>query len=254
MYPITFKRDVSEDYFLLGIEAKHLTNFQPGQYAILQTTELSERIPLSILRVENDRVEFLVQKRGKSTLELYHSTEIFYVAGPLGKPFPLGVYGKVYMYGIDWGPASLYSVAKALKSLDNKVYLFVSGKYPPLEIVEDAFDKVSLSFEMPKDADLVVVAGKASELKDFVESLKGYPCIALSTAPILCGVGLCLSCRVYSEGKERLSCTDGPWFEASSLDWQSLTLRENLYVEEESLALEEYLKELRRRALREATS
>jgi ferredoxin--NADP+ reductase len=58
MYPVLKKEPLSEDYFILSVRAEHLQRAQAGQFALLQHTELSELIPLSILEVDGMRLAF----------------------------------------------------------------------------------------------------------------------------------------------------------------------------------------------------
>jgi ferredoxin--NADP+ reductase len=114
----------------------------------LQHTELSEPIPLSILEVNGDEVSFLVKVVGRSTLELKEEAQqISYIAGPLGKPFPVKNYGKVACFGIGWGIAPLYNVAKFLKAEGNSLELYFlseDGFLPLRERLDALFDRVEV--------------------------------------------------------------------------------------------------------------
>jgi ferredoxin--NADP+ reductase len=56
------------------------------------------------------------------------------------------------------------------------------------------------------------------------------------------------------DGSVKLACSDGPWFDARKVDWENLISREDLFAEQERLALEEYQKLLRRKNLRKTSS
>jgi ferredoxin--NADP+ reductase len=50
--------------------------------------------------------------------------------------------------------------------------------------------------------------------------------------------------------EQKLACVDGPWFDGKAVSWDYLLARENLYEEEERIALEKFLKQLERERLR----
>jgi len=256
MYPIVGKQSLAkEDYVLIKVKAPHLKGAKAGQYAILQHTELSEPIPLSILSVEEETASFLVKVVGRTTLELKEeANSLFYVAGPLGTPFPVKTYGKVVFFTKGWGVSPALNVASFLKEKNNRLELIHLDDYGflPLEDrLRAVFDRISVLKEVQKvDADLIVSVGDNRLSKEVLQFNPKANHIAMVNTHILDGVGLCLVCRVMVDGGLKLACTDGPWFPADKVDWDNLISREDLFVEQEKIALEEYKKQLRRKALR----
>jgi len=259
MYPVLKKEPLSEDYFILSVRAEHLQRAQAGQFALLQHTELSEPIPLSILEVDGDKVSFLVKVVGRSTLELKEEAQqISYIAGPLGRPFPVKNYGKVACFGVGWGIAPLYNVAKFLKEEGNSLELYFlseDGFLPLRERLDALFDRVEVLREPKRvDADLIISAGGNRLSRDVLKLNPETLHIAMVNTHMLDAVGLCLVCRVLVDGAVKLACSDGPWFDAQKVDWENLISREDLFAEQERLALEEYQKLLRRKNLRKTSS
>jgi 2-polyprenylphenol hydroxylase and related flavodoxin oxidoreductases len=259
MYPVLRKESLSEDYFILSVRAEHLQRAQAGQFALLQHTELSEPIPLSILEVNGEEVSFLVKVVGRSTLELKEEAQqISYIAGPLGIPFPVKNYGKVACFGVGWGIAPLYNVAKFLKTEGNSLELYFlseDGFLPLRERLDAIFDRVEVIKEPKRvDADLIISAGGNRLSRDVLKLNPERPHIAMVNTHMLDAVGLCLVCRVLVDGAVKLACSDGPWFDAHKVDWENLISREDLFAEQERLALEEYQKILRRKNLRKTSS
>lgn len=253
MHRILEKERLSEDACLIRVYAPHVSGAQPGQFVMVQHTELSEPVPLSILDTFEDGFNCLVKAAGRSSLEILEEAEsLWYVAGPLGKPFPVRHYGDVAFYAHSWGIAPVLNVAKALKDAGNRVFL---------QVVSDEFylkDRAQVLFEEVRHlgelegfcADLVVSAGKNSLSWGLTELYRDIPVLSMVNVHMLDAVGLCLVCRVLVDGGQFLACTDGPWFDAHRVDWENLIGRESLYREQELSALEDYEKLLRRKCLK----
>lgn len=245
---------LSEEACLLKVEAPHVSKAQPGQFVMVQHEELSELVPLSILSTFEKGFTCLVKAVGRATLEIFHEARTFhYVAGPLGKPFPVRHYGNVAFYTYSWGVAPAINVAEALKAQGNKLYLVhLSEDFYLEDMAYRVFDSVSHSKEIQiVDADLVISVGSNQLSKELVALYPQKDIISMVNVHMLDAVGLCLVCRVLVDGKQRLACSDGPWFYAHSVNWENLLIREGAYAEQERIALEEYRKILRRKSLRE---
>ncbi len=254
MYKVLEKIRLSEDACLLKVQAPHISRAQAGQFVMLQLTEGSEPVPVSILETFEEGFTCFIKAVGRSTLELLEEGEgLFYVAGPLGKPFPVKNYGRVVFYTHSWGIAPAINVAKFLKKEGNSLYLCHTSEPLYLEaLAKEVFDSIEVLNDLKAcEADLVVSAGSNRLSKELLNLYPNTPVIAMVSVHMLDAVGLCLVCRVMVEGKYLLACSDGPWFEAHKVDWDNLIDREALYLEQEALALEEYKRKLRRRALKE---
>ncbi|MCX8164543.1 MAG: oxidoreductase [Aquificaceae bacterium] len=253
MYPILEKVKIAEDACLLRIRAEHVAKGEPGQFVMVQHTELSEPVPLSILEIHKDGFSCLVKAVGRSTLELVEEAkDLYYVAGPLGKPFPVKKYGVVAFYTFSWGIAPALNVARALKEHENKLLLcHTSEDFYLKEKAMSIFDEFfSLDKSEAIRADLFVTTG-SNQLPMELSSLHPQtPIVSMVNTHMLDAVGLCLVCRILVDGAQKLACVDGPWFEAHKVDWASLMDRERAYQEQEKVALEEYKKMLKRKSLR----
>ncbi|MFN3975449.1 MAG: oxidoreductase [Aquificaceae bacterium] len=252
MYSIVEKVRLSDKACLLKIKAPHISGAEPGQFVMVQYRELSELIPLAILSTYEEGFTCLVEAVGRSTLELIEEAQdLNYVAGPLGKPFPVKAYGKVAFYTYSWGIAPALMVARALKKEGNHLILFHTSEDFYLE--EDAkrvFDKVFQENPRPLDVDLVVSVGSNKLSKGLLSLYPQTPIISMVNVHMLDAVGLCLVCRVLVNGEQRLACVDGPWFEAHEVDWENLIERESAYQDQERIAFEEYKKLLKRKSLK----
>ncbi len=254
MYPVVEKNFLSSDTALLKIRAPHVAKAQPGQFVMLQLNPDSENIPIAILDTYEEGFTCLIKAVGRSTLEMLEEGDSFYyVGGPMGRPFPLENYGRVLAYAYGWGISPVINVAKHLREKGNAVDLVVVGEPVRglLETYNALFDNVFYE-EAPTQRggyDLVYTAG-SNELSK--ELSKMYPRVmAMVNVHMLDSVGLCLVCRVWVEGSQRLACVEGPWFWADKVDWENLISREDLYREQERLALEHYKRELARKKAKE---
>jgi ferredoxin--NADP+ reductase len=84
---------------LLRIRAPEVAlKAKPGQFVIVRTDEFAERIPLSLADWDNESVTTIVQDVGVSTRKLCaldKGDTILNLAGPLGAPIKIEMYGTV---------------------------------------------------------------------------------------------------------------------------------------------------------------
>lgn len=272
-YKVLRKEKITPLAFLLEVEDERAKRVKPGQYALVQWNEDAEPIPLSFLSVFENSYTFLVEVVGKTTLEMMEllEDEIKFIEAPCGSPFPVENYGKVLLISKNWGIAPLINVGKALKEVGNEVYLIhVGEKEERVYLMEEAGKEFAKVFLFTEDGsmgeegntewafryflenydapDLVVSAGSNldGQIVSEIAKEKGIKHIAMVNAHILDANGLCLACRVLIEGKEKLACIDGPWFEGDKVNWDYAIQKELFYREEEERALKEAIKQLSR--------
>ncbi len=252
MFKILSKEFLGERFLVLRIYAPHISSAKAGQFVILQLKEDSERIPVFVLETFQDGFSCIIEVVGRSTLEIKEEgEEFYYVGGPLGKPFPANYYGKVVIYSKNWGVASAISVGRALKDMGNHITLVYFEEVFTDILKKEKFDEIILEKELRayKDVDLVITVGDNLLSKSVSEMYPSVRHIAVPKVYMLCSVGLCLSCRLKVGDGYSLACTDGPWFDAHSIDWEEVIKKEDTYKEEEKIALEEYLKKLARKRI-----
>jgi len=273
MYKILRKEKLTPKAVLLEVEDERAKLVKPGQYALVQVNEDSEPIPLSFLDVKEHSYTFLVDVVGRTTLEIYELVEDFiqFIEAPCGSPFPVKNYGKVLLISKNWGIAPLINVGKALKEAGNEVYFVHVGESEERVYLTEEASSISKEFllftedgslgeegntewalgfflENFEKPDLIVSAGSNldSQIVNKISNEKGISHIAMVNAHILDANGLCLACRVLIEGQEKLACIDGPWFDASKVNWDYAIQKETFYKEEEEKALKTFIRELQR--------
>ncbi len=278
MFKVLHKESLTPKAFVMEVQAPHLASAQPGQYAVVQRTLESERVPLSILETTSEGARFLVEVRGRSTLELdvrlNEEPEIAYIEGPAGVPFEIRNYGRVLLISKNWGLASLFAIGKALNACGNSVSaLHVGDTLENVYMIDELQSfcesvrvltedgsleegNVEIALRDYLDSagkpDLVVCAGSNLDSSLVVDLCKreGIEVMAMVNTYMLDTIGLCLVCRVMVKGEQKLACVDGPWFRGDEIEWDYLLARENIYEDEEKQALEKFLKQLERERLR----
>ncbi len=235
--------------------------FQAGQFLIINQTNRSERIPLTIVEVKNGNVRLIVQIVGYTTEQLCNlkkGDKIRDVAGPLGEPSKLKKFGHVVLIAGGIGAAPLKPVALELKELGNNLTIIEGVRNNKYLILKDELKKIANKFILTSDDGSVGIKGlvttpfldiiKNGEVIDFVYAV-GPPVmmkavseitkkdnipLQVSLNPVMVdGTGMCGSCRVEVGGVTKFACVDGPDFDGNKVDFDLLINRLNMYKKEE---------------------
>jgi ferredoxin--NADP+ reductase len=88
--------------------------------------------------------------------------------------------------------------------------------------------------------DRVIAVGPAIMMKFCSATTRpfGVKTIVSLNSIMVDGMGMCGSCRVEVGGQTRFACVDGPEFDGHEVDWDLLTARQGIYLEEEKRSLE----------------
>jgi ferredoxin--NADP+ reductase len=244
---------------------------QPGQFVIVRIDERGERIPLTIAEYDREAgtVTIVFQEVGKTTVHLgalEQGDELATFVGPLGHPTEIENYGTVVCVGGGGGIALIYPVARALKEAGNTVLSIIGVRNEELLFWEDVMRSVSDELIVcTNDGSYGRKALVTEPLKELLEGRAGEiarvwaigPAImmkfcAATTKPfdvpttvslntiMVDGTGMCGSCRVQLSDGARFACVDGPEFDAHKVDWDLVLAREQIYREEEGLAVERW--------------
>lgn len=260
MFPISQKRKLAENTYLIEIEAPEIARkAKAGQFIVLRIDEKGERIPLTIADSSKKTITIVFLVVGKTTAELSllkKGDSLMDVVGPLGNPSKIEGYGNVVIIGGGLGIAPIYPIAKALKEAKNKVIAIIGAKSKEHLFWEDHFksvcDKVLVATDdgskghkgfvssvlselMQKEKiDLVIAIGPPVMMKAIADLTIGKIKTIVSLNPIMIdGMGMCGGCRVLIDGKIRFACCDGPEFNGHKVDWVELMNRNKAYIEEE---------------------
>jgi len=266
-YKILKKEDLNPQIFLMEIEAPAVSHrCEPGQFIMLRTDELGERVPFTIADFDREKgsVTIIVQAVGKTTFDmqkLQTGDTILDFAGPLGKPTPLENLKKVAVIGGGLGTAITYPQAKKLSSLGAEVTMIAGFRNKDAIILEKELDAVSNRLIITTDDgsnglkgfvtqrlsellesgerfDEVIAVGPLMMMRAVCEVTRPYNIkTTVSMNPIMIdGTGMCGGCRVIVDGKPQFACVDGPDFDGHLIDWDSAIKRQAALKKEEQRA------------------
>ncbi|MGQ9542757.1 MAG: sulfide/dihydroorotate dehydrogenase-like FAD/NAD-binding protein [Candidatus Bathyarchaeia archaeon] len=239
---------------------------KPGQFIVLRISEKGERIPLTIADCDPERgtIKVIFQEVGKTTKELgrlSEGDEIMDIVGPMGQPSDIRFYGTVVIVAGGVGIAEAYPIARALKSVGNRVIAIIGARSKDLLIMMEEMSGVvdqlfvttddgsagrkGLVTDQLKDildekigVDRVITVGPTVMMKAVSELTKKFrvPTVASLNPIMIDATGMCGGCRVYVGGETKFTCIDGPEFDAHQVDFDLLILRLNMYKDKELIA------------------
>ena len=266
MFPIVAARPLARNIKLFEIKAPRIARKQrPGQFVMVRLDNTGERVPLTIADAnpEAGTVTIVVQAIGKTTMllnMLEAGDSILDIVGPLGKPSEIANFGTAVIVSGSLGTAMAYPTARELKRAGNQVISFVGARSKDLVVLEDALRDVT--YIMTDDGtagEQGLVTKKLQELvdKDAVDYVLACAPVPMTracanvTAPrkiktivslnsiMVDGTGICGGCRVLVNDSSQFACVDGPEFDASQVNFDVLTQRNNIYREQERLSIDD---------------
>jgi ferredoxin/flavodoxin---NADP+ reductase len=265
MYEVLEREVLAPGLVLLKIRAPAVARKAlAGQFIIVRAEEFSERIPLSLADWDEESVTVIVQDVGVSTRKLVSLRKgdfIQNLAGPLGVPSRIEMYGTVAIVGGCFGIGPGFALARALKEAGNRVLFIVEARNEGwtfwLDRLQDVSDSLIVSCNdgtteecnangplesicKSQKVDRVWAVGctfMMMEISKVTEPL-GIP-TRVSLMPLMVdGTGMCGACRCSVDGKVRFGCVDGPEFDGHKVDWRLLIERMRSYLDEEMVALD----------------
>ena len=276
MYKITSKRLLTENIYLMDIEAPRVArSAQPGQFIIIKNNDKGERSPLTIADYdrENGTVTIVFQTVGYATKELAKYEVGDYVedfVGPLGQPSEF-IHeelselkkSKIIFVAGGVGAAPVYPQVKWFYEHGIDVDVIIGARTKDLIILEDEMRKVAKNLYISTDDGSYGFNGRVTDcLTDLVENNeKEYnhavvigPMIMMkfmsaltkelgikttvSLNPIMVdGTGMCGACRVTVGNEVKFACVDGPEFDGHLVDFDESMRRQTLYKSEEGREL-----------------
>jgi len=268
MYRILDKKVLADGVKTVEIRAPDVARKAlPGQFVIVRVAETGERIPLTIQEANISRgsvkVTFLeIGKTTKLLGSLSVGDSIANLAGPLGRPSEIKLYGTVVIAGGGVGSACCLPVARALKEVGNYLISIIGFRSKDLVIMEEEFSATSDEVYVTTDdgsygykgfvsnklldlleggrrIDYVYAVGPAVMMRSVAETTRPFGVkTVVSLNPIMVdGTGMCGACRVEVDGQTKFACVDGPEFDGHKVNFDLLMKRQRFYVEEEKVAL-----------------
>lgn len=265
MYPITFRKELSQDVKLMRICAPFIARkAKAGQFVMIRTDETGERFPLTIADQDpkTGEITIIFQEVGKSTQKLGMKQEgdvVLDVAGPLGNPTEFGESRKAIVIGGGLGTAIAYPQAKTLfqqgaevdvilgfrnkervfleqelREISHRLYITTDdGSYGRKGLVTDVLQENLIR----RSFDLVIAVGPLVMMKMVSMLTKPYGIRTMvSMNPLMVdGTGMCGGCRITVGGKIQFACVEGPDFDGHQVDFDEAIRRQGIYLREEHL-------------------
>jgi ferredoxin--NADP+ reductase len=267
VYRVVAKQQLADTITKYEIEAPFIARKRKaGNFVMIRVMEGGERIPLTI--VDSDplagTITLIVQALGKTTklLATKNAGEFIQdVLGPLGNPTPIENHGTVACIGGGVGTAELLPIAKALHAAGNVVYSIIGGRTKDLAILEyemlecskevfvttddGSYKRKGLVTDQLKDLldnnfgiNAVYAIGPLPMMKAVANLTKQYNVHTLVSlnAIMVDGTGMCGGCRVSVGGEMKFACVDGPEFDAHTVDFDEMIMRNRTYVDMEKIS------------------
>ena len=277
MYEIVAREDLSDVTYLLEVEHPQLAQAaQPGQFVIVLSHELGERIPLTIADFDREKgtITLVVQAVGKTTREMQRSclkgTKLYAMVGPMGLPTHISDAEKVVCVGGGLGVAPVFPQLRAYKEKGAYVIGVIGFRNEELIFWKDKFERycdeliictddgsagmkglvtdgIKAAMEKHPDIDELIAIGPPIMMKFCAETTREKDIkTVVSLNPIMVdGTGMCGGCRVSVGGKMKFACVDGPDFDGHAVDFDELMRRLGRFVEDEALAMEKWSEDCR---------
>ena len=274
MFRIISRDTLAAKIHLFKIEAPAVAKkAQPGQFVVVRVDERGERIPLTIADWDEKEgsVSMVFMEVGATTFRLAQlkaGESIADFVGPLGVPSDIEKFGTVVCVAGGVGVAVITPLAEALKENGNNIISILGARNKDLLFWEDKLRNASHQLIVTTDDGTYGRKGVVTEpLKELLESGEKIdrviaigPTVMMkfcakttqpfgvktivSLNPIMVdGTGMCGCCRVLVGDTTKFACVDGPDFDGHQVDWDLLTARQRIYLDEEKRSFERWQSE-----------
>lgn len=271
MFRIISRETLGTKVHLFKIEAPAVARKAlAGQFVVIRIDGRGERIPLTLADWDGKEgsVTLVFMEAGATTFRLgllKAGDSIADFVGPLGVPSHIDKFGTVVCVAGGVGAASIAPIAKALKDKGNKIISILGARNKGLLFWEDKLRSVSHQLIVTTDdgtygrkgvvteplkellesgekVDRVVAIGPSIMMKFCARTTQPFGVKTIvSLNPIMVdGTGMCGCCRVSVGGITKFACVDGPEFDGHQVDWDLLSARQRIYLDEEKRSFEQW--------------
>jgi len=279
VFRIVSRETLATKIHLFKIEAPAIARKAlAGQFVVIRIDERGERIPLTLADWDGKEgsVTLVFMEVGATTFRLALLKAGDFIAdfvGPLGVPSDVDNFGTVVCVAGGVGVAVITPIAKALKEKGNKIISILGARSKDLLFWEDKLRNASHQLTVTTDDGTYGRKGVVTEpLKELLESGEKVDRViaigptvmmkfcALTTQPfgvktivslnpiMVDGTGMCGCCRVSVGGVTRFACVDGPDFDGHQVDWDLLSARQRIYLDEEKRSFEHWQAQVGKRS------
>ena len=274
MFRILEKQQLASQVFRFVLEAPDIARkARAGQFVILRLNKRGERIPLTIsdTLTEQGSVVLFVQAVGKTSIQMSQMKVgdfILDMAGPLGNPSEIALFGTVVLVGGGFGVAAIYPIARDLTQCGNTTISILGARTQDLLLLQEEMKSVSTKvllvtndgssgrkgwvtdelkclIEDGESIDRVIAIGPPVMMKAVADLTRPYKIkTVVSMNPIMIdGTGMCGACRVMVGKEMKFACIDGPEFDGHAVDFEGLLNRLKTYIPEEQESREKWMRE-----------
>ena len=274
MFQVLEKQQLAPQTFRFVIEAPDIARkARAGQFVILRLDKRGERIPLTISDALTDQgaVVLFVQAVGKTSTQMSRlnaGDSILDMAGPLGNPSEIELFGTVVLVGGGFGVAAIYPIARDLTQCGNTTISILGARTQELLLLQEEMKAVSTEvlsitndgssgrkgfvtdelkrlIDAGKSIDRVIAIGPPIMMKAVADLTRPYEIkTVVSMNPIMIdGTGMCGACRVMVGKEMKFACVDGPEFDGHAVDFEGLLNRLKTYISEEQESREKWKRE-----------
>lgn len=272
MFEILEKQTLAPTVYRLVVRAPEVARkHRAGNFVMLRIHEKGERIPLTVADkdLEAGTVTLVFQAVGKTTTELGDlpvGSRLLDLAGPLGRPTRIERFaGLTVCVGGGIGVAPVHPIARALRDAGNRVVAIIGARTRELLILEDEMRRASgellvatddgsyghhgfvtdvlrqvIEREGKDQVSLVMAIGPVPMMRACCKVTREYGVrTEVSLNPIMVdATGMCGACRVTVGGETKFACVDGPEFDGHQVDFDELTQRLRIYLDDEKRAMQ----------------
>lgn len=272
MFEILEKKTLAPTVYRLVVRAPEVARkHRAGNFVMLRIHEKGERIPLTVADkdLEAGTVTLVFQAVGKTTTELGDlpvGSRLLDLAGPLGRPTRIERFaGLTVCVGGGIGVAPVHPIARALRDAGNRVVAIIGARTRELLILEDEMRRASgellvatddgsyghhgfvtdvlrqvIEREGKDQVSLVMAIGPVPMMRACCKVTREYGVrTEVSLNPIMVdATGMCGACRVTVGGETKFACVDGPEFDGHQVDFDELTQRLRIYLDDEKRAMQ----------------
>ena len=244
--PIISNTETVPGVHLIWLECGEIASAaRPGQFVMVRCGEDTLlRRPLSIHRIENDKLALLVSIVGKGTnwLGERQAGEPLDLFGPLGTGFSISATSRnLLLVAGGMGIAPLYFLAQDARKRGLSVTLLygtaIKNPYPevPYDIkLIRATEDGSVGYhglvtdllpDFTERADQVFACGPVPMYKSMAQmpELETKPVQISLEIMMGCGAGICYGCTVKTKSGLKQVCKDGPVFDLHEVLWEELS-------------------------------
>ncbi len=275
MYPILRSEKLADKIYLMEVEAPRVAKAcEPGQFVIVKTDEVGERIPLTICDYDREKgsVTIVIQTVGASTermVKLQAGENLMDFVGPLGCASEMIHTDleelkkkKIVFIAGGLGTAPVYPQVKWLHNHGVDCDVIMGSKTKDLLIYVEEMKKVATNLYVTTDDgsygfhgmgtnqlqalvdegkhyDLCIAIGPMIMMKFVCKLTKelGIPTIVSMNPIMVDGTGMCGACRLTVGGEVKFACVDGPEFDGHLVDFDQAMKRQQTYKAEEGRAM-----------------